>query len=582
MNNTKFSWKKDTWIKPYFKKYKFSIILAIFLSLLMFFCAGALMFTAGYTIEKSATRPANILVIYVPIVLMRAFGIGRPLFRYLERLVSHNWVFRVTSDLRKRLYDIVESNTSTVGGEYQTGTLLGLLTEDIGHLQNLYLRTILPAIIGDLLGIVITFILAGFSLPLAGIFLILILFELIVVPLISLNVQAARKAKQKAYKAHLYTEFTDQIMGESDWQISGRFNAFKNKTKIYQRNYLNNEQRSAHFDWARDFILQFIFGLVAVVLLYFANKNLTYNQEAANYIGAIILAWFPLTDGIVPVSQAIEDWNTYGDSVKRLNKMHFKKANLPKQQILAPNDFKELKITNISFTYPDDTQAIIKNFSLDLKAGQKAALIGPSGAGKTTILQLVLGDLNANQGQITLNGINVRALQNERAKLFSVLNQSPFLFNTTIYENLKMANPNASEQQMLAVLDKVQLHDLISSLPNKLNTKVEEAGARFSGGQRQRLALARVLLQDAPIVLLDEPTAGLDPLTEKNLLDLVFEVLHDKTVIWITHNLSAMSQIDQVIFLKDGNIEMQGAPKALFEHNLHFRKLYLMDRGITQ
>lgn len=579
---SKFSFKQDTWIKPYFKKYKYSVILAIFLGLIMFFCASALMFTAGYTIDKSATMPSNIMAIYVPIVLMRAFGIGRPLFRYLERLVSHNWVLKVTSDLRKRLYDVVESNTSTVGGEYQTGTLLSLLTEDIGHLQNLYLRTIFPAILGDLLGVIITITLAGFSLPLAGAFLILILFELVIVPLISLNVEGIHKAKQKADKAKLYTELTDQILGENDWQISGRFIDFKNRTKLVQKDYILSQRKSAYFDWARDFSLEIIFGLVAVCLLYFTNKTLTYSQNSANFIGAIILAWFPLTDGIVPVSQGIEDWNIYGDSVKRLNQMHHKKITLPHQVDSDPRDFEVLAINHLSFTYPNEQIPIIKDFSLTLKLGQKAALIGPSGAGKTTILQLILGDLSANSGSVKLNGIDIQKLQSQRSKLFSVLNQNPFLFNTTIFENLKMANPKATQQDILKVLNEVQLGEFISSLPNKLNTPVQEAGARFSGGQRQRLALARVLLQDAPIVLLDEPTAGLDPLTEKNLLELVFTVLKNKTVIWITHNLQAMNHIDQVIFLKDGSIEMQGSPKALYQNNKHFHELYLMDRGLVK
>ena len=217
---------------------------------------------------------------------------------------------------------------------------------------------------------------------------------------------------------------------------------------------------------------------------------------------------------------------------------------------------------------------------MTLTKGQKAALIGPSGAGKSTILQLVLGDLKPDAGSIELNGINVRALQDERAQLYSVLNQEPFLFNTTIYENLQMANPKATTDEMMSVLDKVQLGDYIRSLPDGLNTAVQEAGARFSGGQKQRLALARVLLQDTPIVLLDEPTVGLDPLTEQKLLNLVFAVLKDKTVIWITHHLQGMKFIDQVLFFKDGVVEMEGNPHTLFKENKQFHQLYLMDQGL--
>ena len=131
--NKKFSWKHEHWVKPYLAKYKWNFLLAIFLGVVMFFCGGALMFYAGYTIDKAATHPENILMIYVPIVLMRAVGIGRPLFRYLERLVSHNWILRVTSSLRRQLFYIAEKNTSAVGSTFQTGSILSLLTDDKLH-----------------------------------------------------------------------------------------------------------------------------------------------------------------------------------------------------------------------------------------------------------------------------------------------------------------------------------------------------------------------------------------------------------------------------------------------------------------
>ena len=136
--------KKDTWVKPFLKKYKKTLVLAIFLGILTFFCAGALMFNSGYLISRSATRPENILLVYVPIVLTRAFGVGRPVFHYLERLTSHNWVFKMTSDLRVKLYKALEKDAVFFKSKYQLGDVLGLLSEDINHIQNLYLRTIFP------------------------------------------------------------------------------------------------------------------------------------------------------------------------------------------------------------------------------------------------------------------------------------------------------------------------------------------------------------------------------------------------------------------------------------------------------
>lgn len=134
--------KTDEWVKPFFKQYKKSLILALTLGFITFFCAGALMFNSGYLISRAASLPENILLIYIPIVLTRAFGIGRPVFRYVERLVSHNWVLKMTSNLRVKLYDSLEQDAVFFKQNHRTGDILGLLSEDINHIQNLYLRTI--------------------------------------------------------------------------------------------------------------------------------------------------------------------------------------------------------------------------------------------------------------------------------------------------------------------------------------------------------------------------------------------------------------------------------------------------------
>lgn len=143
--------KTDEWVKPFFKQYKKSLILALTLGFITFFCAGALMFNSGYLISRAASLPENILMIYIPIVLTRAFGIGRPVFRYVERLVSHNWVLKMTSNLRVKLYDSLEQDAIFFKQNHRTGDILGLLSEDINHIQNLYLRTIFPTIIAWLL-----------------------------------------------------------------------------------------------------------------------------------------------------------------------------------------------------------------------------------------------------------------------------------------------------------------------------------------------------------------------------------------------------------------------------------------------
>ena len=574
------TFKHDTWVKPYIKQYKGLLITALTLGLLTSFCAGALMFTSGYTIDKAATHPVNILLIYVPILLTRAFGIGRPVFKYVERLKSHNWVLRVTSDLRTRLYKTLESDASFFNEHHKTGDIMGLLSEDISHLQNLYLRTIFPAVIGYLLTIIGSLALGIFN-PAFGFFVFLLLFiEVFIVPLVSVSIESARRAYQKEVKSDLYVQLTDNILGVDDWIISGRKEDFSNLTSTNIHNLDQSQLKSKAFRRNRDFGLQLIFAALAICFLIFTNLTMTNGQEQANFVSAVVLAIFPLSDAIIPVSQGFEEWPLYKDSIQRLNTIKPIENTLPEQVELAPKDFKSLTLDNVSFEYDTDSPILIKNFSQTIHKGEKLALLGPSGIGKTTVLQLILGDLTPTSGQIKINDYDIAQIQENRQKLFSVLNQKPFLFNTTLMNNVRLGNEGKSDVEVKQALERVGLKDLVESLPDKYNTLVGENGSRFSGGEQERIALARILLQDAPIVLLDEPTVGLDPITENDLLETFFSVLKDKTIIWVTHHLQGVNHVDKVVFMNSEEIEMQGTPKELYQTNKHFKELYRMDQGL--
>ncbi|KRN13018.1 cytochrome bd biosynthesis ABC-type transporter, ATPase and permease component [Fructilactobacillus fructivorans] len=198
--------KHDTWIKPYLTKYKVLLFWVFFLGVLTFGCGIGLMFVAGYLISRSATHPYNILIVYVPVILTRAFGIGRPVFKYLERINSHNWVLKVTSALRKRLYTTLESSALFLSEKFQTGDLLGVLADDIDHLENLYLRTIFPTIVAYITGIVIIVALGIISWPYAIFMFVAFAIVLFFVPLASVAMRGASKEYQKSPFASVLRE----------------------------------------------------------------------------------------------------------------------------------------------------------------------------------------------------------------------------------------------------------------------------------------------------------------------------------------------------------------------------------------
>lgn len=232
----------------------------------------------------------------------------------------------------------------------------------------------------------------------------------------------------------------------------------------------------------------------------------------------------------------------------------------------------------MTYIYPGGKVPVLSGIDLTLMPGEKIALLGRSGSGKSTLASLIRGDLEPTSGQIKLNQVPVKAFGDEIARYIGVIQQTPYLFNTTIANNIRLGNETASDAEIWEVLRRVGLEKLIKKLPQGLETLVDEAGLRFSGGERHRLALARILLKDAPVIILDEPTVGLDPITEQALITTFLDVLQDKTLLWITHHLQGIEAMDQIIFIEDGQIEMQGTPEELIK-NERFQKLKRADEG---
>ena len=250
-----------------------------------------------------------------------------------------------------------------------------------------------------------------------------------------------------------------------------------------------------------------------------------------------------------------------------------------KIEALKESGFKNIQFEKVAFSYEKQGKKVIDELTISIPKGKKVAILGKSGAGKSTIGKLLRGDLVPQTGTITLNQVPTNELEDDISNWIGVISQNPHLFNTSVMNNVRLGNIEASDEEVINVLHQVGLGEMIASLPEGFETSVEEAGARFSGGEGQRLALARILLQDAPIILLDEPTVGLDPITEQILLDTLFTTLKNKTIIWITHHLQGVDQMDEVLFIEDGKIEMQGTPQGLLATNDRYQRLYRLDRG---
>lgn len=578
MHSVKQTFAHDTWVMPYLRKYKWLLVLVLFLGMMTFLSAAALMFNSGYLISEAARRPDSIIYIYVPVVLARGFGIARPVFRYAERLTSHNWVLRIVSDFRRKLYQAVESKASAIKQTHQTGDILSILADDIDHIENLYLRTVFPIVIGWLLYAFIIIGVGVMSWPVGLLMALLLGVIVIVMPLLSVAVNGAREFKQKQIQSHFYTNLTDEVLGLTDWVISGRYTDFMALQKAPIDDIATLRREDHHFQWWRGFAVQVFFLAAVLTLLIWSGATFTGSKGMANWIAAFALALFPIVEPFLEISQGASEWPVYQQSIERVNDLSNDEPTLPRQhELTAP--VQQLKVDHVDFKYAADDKQILTDLSLTINRGEKLALLGPSGTGKSTLLKLLLGDQTPTKGTVSIDGTSVSLLQDQRAQLFGVLDQRPYLFDTTVMNNVRLGNLNATDEQVKAAIAAVELQPLIESLTDGYDTVVQESGTRFSGGERQRLSLARILLQDAPIIILDEPTVSLDPITERQLLDTVFDVLKDKTIIWVTHHLAGIEHVDQVRFLENGVFDMQGTPQALYRDEPRFRKLYALDAG---
>ena len=578
LGNDRVNFKTQSrWMRAYLERYKALLFVVLLLGLASYLCAAGLMFISGYLISEAATKPDNILLIYMPIVLTRVFGIARPSFHYIERLVSHNFVLRMTSNLRVRLYRALEPYAAHQRNKHKTGDILSILADEIEHIQNLYLRIVFPAVVAAMLYLIVVLALGVFSIVFALLMLLWIGIMIILVPLASLAINGARRYSQKGLRNNLYQSLTDAVLGIRDWLFSGRQADF-----IAGYETSDNQLRASHvtsnaFSRRRDFLWQILAAVVLIAMLVWISSLTSHGNLSASWIAAFVLAVFPLIDAFAPIPEAFSNLPSYQNSLQRLHNLE---QPLKSESATLPEDLMENPITirlhELCFHYEKE-HPILQGLNLTVTPQQKIAILGPSGTGKSTMLSLIRGDLTPVSGTIQLNNIPSASLGDAAASVIGVLNQRPYLFDTTIGNNIRLGNPKASEDEILTAAAQAGLHELITGLALGINTPVEEAGARFSGGERQRIALARILLKKPPIVILDEPTIGLDPRRENELIATIFEELKDKTVIWVTHHLRGMEHMDNIVFLENGSVALEGTHKELLQASNRYRDLYAMD-----
>ncbi|GAB4570136.1 MAG: thiol reductant ABC exporter subunit CydD [Anaerolineales bacterium] len=551
------------------------VALSVLLSSITILASVALMGTSAWLISTAAIA-VSVADLGVSTVGTRFFGITRAVFRYLERLVSHDVTFRLLAKLRVWFYEKLEPLAPARLMNFRAGDLLARIIGDVETLENFYVRVVSPPLTAIVVGLFTAIFLASFYPLLAPVYLTFYLSLGLFLPILAQT--SSRKAAEQTItlRADLHTQLVDGIQGMADLIAYGRADERLQQIATNANDYGNAQRRMARVTGIHSALGTLLTNLGMWTILFLTIPQIINGNIAGPMLASLTLLTLASFEAVIPLPLAAQMWNSAREAARRLFEVVDVEPEIKDDIRYSRIDKQVLNIefSNITFTYPSQATPALQDITFDLQPSTSLAIVGPSGAGKSTIANLLLRFWDYQMGEITLGGESLKALnQDEVRERCGVVSQNTYFFNTSIYENLRFARKKVTREEVEAACKSAQIHDFIMSLPKGYDTLIGEQGLRLSGGERQRLAIARALIKDAPILILDEPTANLDPLTEKQVLETLFKVMKQKTSLLITHRLIGLENMDEILVMNHGQIIERGTHAELASSDGFYRRL---------
>lgn len=609
-----------------------AMLLGVFLTVLTVLANVGLLAISGWFLASMAAAglAAAQMNYFTPAGIIRFLAIVRTASRYGERLVTHNATFLLLSEIRVSVFATLSQLNNQQLAMNRSADLFNRMQNDVDALDKFYLNVLLPMLVALVCVPIVIWIIAGFNPQVALVCLGALLLVGVGLPVL-LSAKLSRTAAQQTERsAQLRDALSDMLTGQRELALYQATDSQLAKCNAIQQNY-NDLLDKRHAALADSDGVSLIVVQLAMLASVCVLVPLVFTQQIENVhlamLSLFVLASFEtvltLPNAFIQLPVALsaagrifalqdvlaKTQNTLNSSTNTITSKGQTQQGQDKQPepILqlnqpvheAPSVTKGLglKLKNVSYQYDSDPftgnlsikpstgnqHFALENISLSINPGQNVALVGPSGSGKSTLVNLLSGLWPEQHGSICVmhdaNGqidkeYAIKGLTfAQRTKLIAILAQQHHIFDGTIADNLRYAAPDATHEQMLHACEQAQLGDWVFTLPNKLNTRLGSAGRRISQGQSRRLAIAQLLLRRPALLVLDEPTEGLDNQSKQAVMKAIMGAMNESTVLCITHDPALLCNMDKIIWLENGQLKGEGTHQVLLAEHQQYKEL---------
>ena len=541
-----------TLLRPYialYKHYFWQIVIGLSLAILTLFASVFLLSLSGWFLASTAVASVAGLYTFnymLPAAGVRAAAIVRTASRYAERLVDHNTTFKILAYLRTLAFSKILPLSANQLAQYQKADLLNRFIVDIDALDHLYLKLFSP-IVTALIIIVMLFVgLSYINLPIALIISVILTITLLAIPVIFYHAgkQLGKTlAKQQSeYRALLI----NYLQGQAELTLFNAQDRYRVKLNQLESDWLYHQQKQSTLVALSSALVILIAGFLTLLVLWLIT-----HYTLSPLVALFVFVCLASSEILAPIPTAFIFLGQVLASAKRTTALFNQTPDIKftEQGKVIDLTTAKLQFNDISFSYPNQPFAVLNHFSLTIEAGKHIGLIGKTGCGKSTLLNLVTRTWDPTSGNIFINDTPINQLDEPTLRqVIAVVPQVITIFSDTLRKNLLIGDPKASDQQLIDVLQQVELSKLLST-EHGLNLPLGQGGRSLSGGEIRRIGIARALLHNSPLVLMDEPTESLDQQTEQQIIQLIKQTCQNKTLLMVTHRLTDNPLFDQVIEL---------------------------------